>query len=181
MPAENSMPEQQGLGFGPPAAMQLPAGETCAACSFVKRCRAHQGVEGFETVCVFMPSRFTPGPRGPIERKRDGLERAEQLAQKAAPSRFLEIVRVEMKRLARERAKYSGYARVIKPGKVSADDAREYAERIGLEAPPSCVWGAIFKGLEWKACGMKASTHPPNNGRRILLFKLWADEVGEQL
>jgi hypothetical protein len=40
----------------------LPAGKTCADCAHVRQCRALFAVEGSETWCDFIPSRFRPVP-----------------------------------------------------------------------------------------------------------------------
>ena len=55
-------------------------------------------------------------------------------------------------------------------GKVSTDDLRPYAERMGLTPSHPNSWGCLFKGKHWRAIGRQRSTITSNHGRYITIW-----------
>ena len=53
----------------PATCMELPAGETCAACQFVKHCQRMYAVKPENTSCDFFPRRFRKSNAEPEPRR----------------------------------------------------------------------------------------------------------------
>ena len=56
-------------------------------------------------------------------------------------------------------------------GEVSADDVREYAERVNWKPHHSNAYGGIFRGDGWEAISYIPSRHKSNHGRMIRVWR----------
>jgi len=63
-----------------------------------------------------------------------------------------------------------GYA--IRHGRVTANDVRKHAERIGVEPEHKNVWGSVFKDPRFVALGYESSSVPSRNAGVIRIWGL---------
>lgn len=65
-----------------------------------------------------------------------------------------------------ERLRQEAIRIALEGGSVTADDVRQRAAELGLQAPHKNAWGAIFRGPGWRRVGDAASAIPTNHGHR---------------
>lgn len=94
---------------------------------------------------------FAAGQRA----KERGIAKAESRAPKLA-----ETVRAYLREIASD-----GRA-------VDIDDARDWLDSLGIEAPSPAWWGCIFRSTEWELVGFSPSRRPAKHAHRNSRWKL---------
>lgn len=90
-----------------------------------------------------------------LELKRAGIARAEG----RDPS-LAETVRAFLRELAADGRS------------VTIDDARNWLDSLGIEAPSPAWWGCIFRAGEWELVGFSPSKRPAKHAHRNSVWRL---------